>query len=274
MPRWASSFAAIASWTDSAALAGSPLPPSSRQVARENWYLPRYRPLRRDRGRVAAGLAARDPRERGRGAAAGSRAEVFVGADGRDAERAERRRAGDAVHGQAVGALEAAHGTPGDRAEGAVGRHAERALEGDDGAAAGARLERAAARARGGHGAARAVGGDGRAGDQGHGREQGGRPAAADPLSPGSLERPRHDDVARRAATRARGSGSRDRIWHSYLLGLGAYGVSCRARAKTCATPRSGGDSPREPSGSNRVPRSPPLVGGDSACHFFRSAKG
>ena len=37
-------MAAIASWTDSGAAAGSPVPPMSRQVARENWYLPRYRP--------------------------------------------------------------------------------------------------------------------------------------------------------------------------------------------------------------------------------------
>ncbi len=44
MPRCASSLAAIASWTDSAALAGSPVPPSERQVARENLYLPRYLP--------------------------------------------------------------------------------------------------------------------------------------------------------------------------------------------------------------------------------------
>src|SRR5205085_6789931 len=45
-------FAAIASWTDSAALAGSPVPPIARHVARENWYLPRYRPP----AEIAAGL--------------------------------------------------------------------------------------------------------------------------------------------------------------------------------------------------------------------------
>src|SRR4051794_32930529 len=36
----------------SGAAAGSPAPPYARQVARENWYLPRYRPL----GETAAGL--------------------------------------------------------------------------------------------------------------------------------------------------------------------------------------------------------------------------
>src|SRR3954470_19917084 len=34
----------MASWTASGALAGSPEPPSPRQVARENWYFPRYWP--------------------------------------------------------------------------------------------------------------------------------------------------------------------------------------------------------------------------------------
>ncbi len=40
VPRWASSFAAIRSCSASEAAAGLPLPPRSRQVAFENWYLP------------------------------------------------------------------------------------------------------------------------------------------------------------------------------------------------------------------------------------------
>ena len=185
MPRWASSFAAIASWTDSAAFAGSPLPPSARQVARENWYLPRYRPLERDRGRVAAGLAAGDPRERGRGAAAGRVPRSWSGARGRDAERAS-------VAGPAMPSTV----RPWERWK----RRTARRVTGPKAPSAGTPSARWSATtvppaapdlsvlppvpaAR--HGAARAVRGDGRAGDQGHGREQGGRPAAAGPLSPG-----------------------------------------------------------------------------------------
>src|SRR3954452_2457072 len=46
-----------------------------------------------------------------------------------------------------------------------------------------------------------------------------------------------------------------------------AYGVSCRARAKTCAMPHSGGNSPPAVDRLRRpwVPRSPPVGGGDSA---------
>src|SRR5919112_514620 len=39
----------------------------------------------------------------------------------------------------------------------------------------------------------------------------------------------------------------------------GAYGVSCRARARNCATPHSGGDSPHGASRLPWVPRSPPM---------------
>src|SRR5215218_2128208 len=45
VPRAASSFDAMLSWTDSGAAAGSPVPPYSLQVSRENWYFPRYWPL-------------------------------------------------------------------------------------------------------------------------------------------------------------------------------------------------------------------------------------
>ena len=219
--------------------------------------MPRYRPLGGDRGRVAAGLAAGDPRERGRAAAAAAAPRSSCGADA--AMPSAPSVAGPAMPSTVSPWARWKRRTAraGDRAERAVGRHAERALEGDDGAAAGTRLERAATGARGRHGAAWAVGGDGRAGDQRHGGEQGARPAAAGPLSPGSLgglgTTTSRGAQRREPGTRGRGIEVR----HSYLLGLGAYGVSCRARAKTCATPRSGGDSPREPCGSigSPVPR-------------------
>ena len=133
MPRWASSFAAIASWTDSGGLAGSPVPPSSRQVARENWYLPRYWPRGRDRGRVAAGLALGDPGERAepRSSPVDWRLRLR-GRRGAEMPRLrERRRAGDAVDGEAVVALVVADRAPRDRSDHAVGGHAERALERD-----------------------------------------------------------------------------------------------------------------------------------------------
>ena len=52
VPRAASSAAAMRSCSASGAAAGSPLPPNSRHVARENWYFPRYWPD----GETAAGL--------------------------------------------------------------------------------------------------------------------------------------------------------------------------------------------------------------------------
>ena len=172
-----------------------------------------------------------------------------------DAERPQRRRAGDAVDGQAVGALEAAHGTAGHRTEGAVGRHAERALEGDDGAAGGAGLERAppvpaAAVVPPGPSAATAA------------------PATRVMAASRALAPPRPTRFRRacRAASarrrrEARSDASQGLAFAGSKLaqlppGLGAYGVSCRARAKTCATPRSGGDSPREPS---RLQSGPPF---------------
>src|SRR3954471_1824416 len=45
LPRCAYSFAAMRSCSASDAAAGSPLPPRSAHVSRENWYLPRYVPL-------------------------------------------------------------------------------------------------------------------------------------------------------------------------------------------------------------------------------------
>ena len=52
MPRAAYSAAAMRSCSASGAAAGSPDPPYSAQVCRENWYFPRYWPL----GETAAGL--------------------------------------------------------------------------------------------------------------------------------------------------------------------------------------------------------------------------
>src|ERR671916_1629474 len=47
-----------------------------------------------------------------------------------------------------------------------------------------------------------------------------------------------------------------------FPLVSGAYGVSCRARAWTCATPHTGGDSPR---GAGRLQSVPPLPAGRPA---------
>src|SRR4051794_6433395 len=51
VPSRASSAAAMRSCSASGAAAGSPVPPIARHVARENWYLPRYRPP----GEIAVG---------------------------------------------------------------------------------------------------------------------------------------------------------------------------------------------------------------------------
>ena len=206
------------------------------------------------RGRVAAGLAARDPGERGRGAAA--RRGGLRGRRG-DAERTQRRRAGDAVDREAVGALEAADGAPGHWAEGSVGRHAERALEGGDGAPAGAGLERRAAGARGRGRPTHAVRGDGRAGDERHGREQGAGTAAPDPLSP-SLERGLSTTPARGTQRSEPWARVREiEILHSYLLVLAPTGLAVGLARRPALRRAHGGDSPREPAApiGSPVPR-------------------
>src|SRR4051794_1694261 len=80
--------------------------------------------------------------------------------------------------------------------------------------------------------------------------------AAASPVA--NVNAARHTPAAaakRRGLERLdRSVGTRGTPWSHR-----AYGVSCRARAMTCATPSTDGDSPREPDlGSNRFPRSLP----------------
>src|SRR6476620_11285387 len=79
----------------------------------------------RDRGRVAAGLALGDPlKRRARVAPGGGRRAARRRRVRGDAERSERPGADDAVDGQAVAALEAAHGRPGAGAVDDVGGNA------------------------------------------------------------------------------------------------------------------------------------------------------
>src|SRR3954447_6830296 len=205
----------------------------------------------RDRGRVAARLAVRGRPARGRAAARGpGRGRLRLHRRGGDAEAAERGRAGDAVDDEAVVALVVADRPARDGADHTVGGDTQRELE-----------RGRAGRARDGAGAAGrgAVSRDGAAGDEGHGREQHGAAAAAGALPP-PLARSLHAAAPRGAERRE----PRARVrWidqrHCYLLGLGAYGVSCRARAKTCATRRSVAIRPMAPK-RRWVPRSPPPV--------------
>ena len=165
--------AAMRSCSASGAAAGSPVPPYSRQVARENWYFPRYWPLGGDRGRVAAGLALGDPGQRALGAplaaAARGGSRVGRGRRGRAARprwraspgRRCRRRRGPGCAGSCArrGAW-SGRTTP-------SARDAERALQRGDGrarAAHGARARAAALRERAAGGEGQRGGGDERAG--------------------------------------------------------------------------------------------------------------
>ncbi len=130
-------------------------------------------PVRRDSARVPARLALgdepEDPRELD---AAAARAAHGLGAERLEAERAARERPDDAVRDEAVAPLEALHRTLGQRAEHAVGRDAELALDGADGRTAVAALDDDLARSRRAAGGGRA-----RVGERGHGcaREQSAR---------------------------------------------------------------------------------------------------
>ena len=223
VPACSSSAAARLSCSASGAFAGSPLPPIARQVDRENWYLPRNCP--------SAETAVGSPPD----SHSAIRASSLDGALALDvfcavsAERGGGLRPDDAVGVEAVLALEALDGAPGLRPVDAVGLQAERRLDGGDVDARHDGLRPAGRRLRGGRAA-----GAGRASAR-----------ARPPRAAGGG-----------AADLGMGRTGTDQLSaRMNLAGHHAYGVSCRARALTCATPRSGGDSPQEP----QAPLGPPL---------------
>ncbi len=180
-------------------------------------------PVGRDGGRIAARLALGDPGQQlGRRLGLGR---LLRG----EAERGGGLRPDDAVGVEAVLALEALDGAPGLRPVDAVGLQAERA--------SGRRRRRRPARRS--------------------------WPRRSPP--PRRSRRRRRRASARARPPRAAGGGAADLGMgrtgtdqlsaRMNLAGHHAYGVSCRARALTCATPRSGGDSPQEP----QAPLGPPL---------------
>ncbi len=240
----------------SEACAGSPVPPRSRHVCARELVLAAVGAAGRDRGRVPAGLALRDALERRAGASA--RRWERGPPSCRQAERAHRRRAGDAVDGEAVVALERAHGGRGLRPVDAVGGDPERPLQRGDAVPAACVVELPPLCAWSCASAAPAI-------------IVMPASSAAAPLRLSRTRRRRRAVSVRRARERRRASSqgpglARSVVGHSDTsLGLNAYGVSCRARAKTCATPHSGGDSPPAAHCRQWVPRSPPLGDGDSA---------
>ena len=144
------SLSASRSCSASEASTGSPSPPMFCQVARLNWYLPRYWPARRDRARVAAGLALGDQPEDPRQPYAAGLALDGAARERLEAESVAGLRADHAVDRQALALLEALDRLLGLSAEHAVGGNTERRLDLADGRAAVAALDH--------HGRARALG--------------------------------------------------------------------------------------------------------------------
>ena len=185
----------------------------------------------RDRGRVAAdshcairASVAEPPPWSGVAGAVASRAERG------DAEAAERRRAGDAVDDEAVVALVVADRAARDRTD--TRRRRRRR------ARAGARPCRTRSRRPG-----RPLEAGPSAATAPPATRVMAASSTAPPPRPARLRRRLRAASARRRrealSDASHGPGFAGSMkGTAYLLGLGAYGVSCRARAKTCATPR------------------------------------
>ena len=233
--------------TASGAAAGSPVPPSVAPGGARELVLAAVAAGRRDRGRVAAGLALRDPRERARAAAGDWRAAPSACAG------APRCRALASVAGPAMPSTT----RPWLRwkrlmARRVIGPITPSALM-PSARWSGWRRPRRSPRAaaRGGP-----VSGDAPPGDERQRRAATAPPPPAGALAPApaAWRCARRREALQRREPRARARRIDD--GHCHLLGLGAYGVSCRARAKTCATPASWR---RFAPGARQAPMGPPL---------------
>ena len=244
--------------------AGSPVPPRRAQVARSNWYLPRYWPS----ADTAAGLPP-DSHCAMRWSVALADASGVLPADVDAAvscddaaslpdspSAASRLRADDAVDGQAIAPLETADRGARARAEDAVGPHAERTLDRGDGHAAGRGARRPPLE-----------GGDVSCASAPPAATALAITASVTPARPRSASRRRRAAAPRRVrdarSDRRHGRGELRSLsipTEGFLRRLVAYGVSCRARAGRALRRALPAIRPRAAEAAQWVPRSPPHV--------------